>query len=65
MKKLKQFLKNFLIGKESEGEDIINKKPKFKTIYPDKKYSFNDIAENNRNYLMSSFDNGCLKSNHN
>ena len=45
-------LRNFLIGKPVNGEDIINITPKFRTVYPDKKYSFNEISQNIRENLI-------------
>jgi len=46
-------LRNFLIGKPVDGKDIINITPKFRTVYPDRKYSFNEISQNIRKNLAN------------
>lgn len=57
MKKFKQTLKKLLIGENLEGEDIINKEVKFKTVYPKDSCSFNEVFENNRKQLTNSKQN--------
>jgi hypothetical protein len=39
-------VRDFLIGKPVDGEDIINIVPKVRTVYPDREYSFNEISQN-------------------
>jgi hypothetical protein len=39
-------VRDFLIEKPVDGEDIINIVPKVHTVYPDREYSFNEISQN-------------------
>ena len=50
---IKNQIKEFLLGKPVDGKDIINTTPKFRTVYPDRKYSFNEISQNIRKNLAN------------